>query len=85
MQFDISQGVYNPLSFSFVFRPDEEESSIVDDIGSWMMNNIFLNKYVNSQLYTTIFNNINKRIFISDINPWVKINGLLIPADRMQR
>ena len=41
MQFDISQGVYNPLSFSFVFRPDEEESSIVDDIGSWMMNNIY--------------------------------------------
>jgi len=85
MQFDISQEVYNPLSFSFVFRPDEEESSIVDDIGSWMMNNIFLNRYVNSQLYTTIFNNINKRIFISDINPWVKINGLIIPADRMQR
>lgn len=36
MQFDIPQGVYNPLSFSFVFRPDEEESSIVDDIESWL-------------------------------------------------
>jgi hypothetical protein len=36
MQFDIPQGVYNPLSFSFVFRPDEEESSIADDIGSWL-------------------------------------------------
>lgn len=36
MQFDIPQGIYNPLTFSFVFRPDEEESSIVDDIGSWL-------------------------------------------------
>jgi hypothetical protein len=36
MQFDIPQGIYNPLSFSFIFRPDEEESSLVDDIGSWL-------------------------------------------------
>jgi hypothetical protein len=36
MQFDIPQGIYNPLSFSFVFRPDEEELSIVDDIESWL-------------------------------------------------
>jgi hypothetical protein len=36
MQFDIPQGVYNPLSFSLAFNPDEEESSIVDDIESWL-------------------------------------------------
>jgi hypothetical protein len=36
MQFDIPQGIYNPLSFSFVFRPDEEESPLVDDIISWL-------------------------------------------------
>jgi hypothetical protein len=36
MQFDIPQGIYNPLTFSFAFRPDDEESSLVEDVGSWL-------------------------------------------------
>lgn len=34
--FDIPQGVYNPISFSFTFQPDEEESDLIDDLHDWL-------------------------------------------------
>ena len=34
--FDIPQGVYNPISFSYIFQPDNEESDIIEDIVEWL-------------------------------------------------
>jgi hypothetical protein len=33
---DIPQGLYNPISFSLIFKPDSEESDIIDDILDWL-------------------------------------------------
>jgi hypothetical protein len=35
-RFDIPQGAYNPLSFSFIFKPDAGESDVIDDILDWL-------------------------------------------------
>ncbi len=35
IEFDIPQGVYNPLSFSLVFQPDENENDLIEDINEW--------------------------------------------------
>lgn len=33
---DIPQGVYNPISFSFNFQPDDDEDDLIDDILDWL-------------------------------------------------
>lgn len=33
---DIPQGVYNPISFSYNFQPDDEESDLAEDILDWL-------------------------------------------------
>ncbi|GAO29398.1 hypothetical protein [Geofilum rubicundum] len=33
---DIPQGVYNPISFSFTFKPDEAEDDLMEDIQDWL-------------------------------------------------
>ncbi len=35
VDFDIPQGVYSRLSFSLIFRPDDEEEDILEDIEEW--------------------------------------------------
>ncbi len=35
-KFDIPQGIYNPISFSLIFKPDAEESEIIDDMLDWL-------------------------------------------------
>lgn len=35
-RFDIPQGTYNPISFSLIFKPDAEESDLIDDILDWL-------------------------------------------------
>jgi hypothetical protein len=36
VKLDIPQGVYNPISFSYTFQPDEEESDLVEDLIEWL-------------------------------------------------
>lgn len=33
--FDIPQGTYNPISFSYAFQPDGEEEDLIEDILDW--------------------------------------------------
>ncbi len=33
---DIPQGTYNPVSFSLIFKPDAEESDLIEDILDWL-------------------------------------------------
>ena len=33
---DVPQGVYNPLLFSTIFQPDDEEGDLIDDIYDWL-------------------------------------------------
>ena len=35
IQFDIPQGVYNPIMFSLVYQPDGNEIDLIDDIEEW--------------------------------------------------
>jgi hypothetical protein len=35
-KFDIPQGSYNPIAFSMVFQPDEDEHDLIDDILDWL-------------------------------------------------
>ena len=35
-EFDIPQGIYNPVSFFFIFQPDAEESDIIEDLLVWL-------------------------------------------------
>ena len=35
-RFDFPQGIYNPISFSFIFKPDEGESDLIDDLLDWL-------------------------------------------------
>jgi hypothetical protein len=35
-KFNIPHGLYDPISFSFLFQPDEEESDIIEDILQWL-------------------------------------------------
>ena len=35
-RFDIPQGTYNPISFSFTFKPDAKEGDIMDDVLDWI-------------------------------------------------
>ncbi len=35
IKFDIPQGVYNPLAFSFVFQHDDEEDELTENIEEW--------------------------------------------------
>jgi hypothetical protein len=34
--FDIPQGAYNPISFSFIFEPDADEDDLMDDLFEWI-------------------------------------------------
>ena len=34
-KFDIPQGIYNPISFSYNFQPDDEENNLIEEIGEW--------------------------------------------------
>ncbi|MDY0202328.1 MAG: hypothetical protein RBR40_15215 [Tenuifilaceae bacterium] len=36
--FDIPQGTYNPISFSYIFQPDDEEEDLIEDIRDWLKN-----------------------------------------------
>ena len=33
---DIPQGVYNTLSFSYIYQPDEEEDDLIEDLEEWI-------------------------------------------------
>ncbi|WP_372948122.1 hypothetical protein [Mariniphaga sp.] len=35
-RFDIPQGAYNPISFSFIFEPDADEGDLMDDLLEWL-------------------------------------------------
>jgi hypothetical protein len=35
-KFDIPQGTYNPITFSLIFKPDPDESGLIDDILDWL-------------------------------------------------
>lgn len=35
-KFDVPQGIYNPLLFSTIFQPDDEEGDLVGDIYDWL-------------------------------------------------
>ncbi|PKP36273.1 MAG: hypothetical protein CVT98_08435 [Bacteroidetes bacterium HGW-Bacteroidetes-15] len=35
-KFNIPQGIYNPISFSFNFQPDAEESDLTEDLIDWL-------------------------------------------------
>ncbi len=35
IKFDVPQGVYKPLSFSFVFQHDDDEDDLLEDIEEW--------------------------------------------------
>jgi len=34
-KFDIPHGIYNPISFSYNFQPDNEEDDLIEDISEW--------------------------------------------------
>lgn len=36
VKLDIPQGVYNPISFSYNFQPDDDEDDLIDDIIDWL-------------------------------------------------
>ncbi|GAB1403678.1 hypothetical protein MASR1M74_08560 [Lentimicrobium sp.] len=69
--FDIPQGVYNPLTFSYIFQPDEKENELIDDLHDW------LEDLEEGEDLEDLQNDLGDIIedYLEDVNPCIMVKG----------
>ncbi|MDY0201969.1 MAG: hypothetical protein RBR40_13385, partial [Tenuifilaceae bacterium] len=75
--FDIPQGTYNPISFSYTFQPDDEEDDLIEDILDWLED--FENLEEEDDL-KELKEDLGEIIedYLEDINPCFMVKGTFI-------
>ena len=68
---DIPQGIYKPLAFSFIFKPDTEENDLIEDIVEWHEN--LENGDAPEDLKEELGDIIES--YLSDISPCIVMKG----------